>query len=153
MSIWFKCPLPALFNELCDRRTDCLYRRSSSSRECSPCDRLQNWIVLFRGAFQPEWWCFYVKILQKQSRYNFTNPALINPKSTGQIIFKQKSKILASHKFCDGEKCRHFNSSKAEDICRAKKRVIKTIKPARIDVLLKEAERRNVDLRVIIYLR
>jgi len=102
-----------------------------------------------RTEIQEKWASFVIDLFQ----CNLTSPALINPKSTGQIIFKHKSKILASHKFCDGEKCRHFKSSKAEDIFRAKKRVIKTIKPARIDVLLKEAERRNVDLRVIIYFR
>ncbi|CBY10836.1 unnamed protein product [Oikopleura dioica] len=61
--------------------------------------------------------------------------------------------MLSSHNFCDGENCSHFNRSKAEALCRAKKRVIKTIKIGRIDILLKEAERRKVDLRVLLYFR
>ena len=102
-----------------------------------------------RTEIQEEWASFVLDLFQ----CNLTSPALLNPRSTGQIIFKHKSKMLASHNFCDGDNCRHFNSSKAEALCRAKKRVVKTIKPARIDILLKEAERRNVDLRVLLYFR
>ena len=63
--------------------------------------------------------------------------------------------MLVSQKSCEGEDCDHFKTDilKAEALCRKNKRVIKTIKPARIDILLKEAEKRNIDLRVLLYFR
>ena len=102
-----------------------------------------------RPEIQEDWASFVLDLFQ----CNLTNPALLNPASSGKIIFNHKSKMLSSNSFCDGKKCSHFNSSKAEALCREKKRVIKTIKPARIDILMKEAERRNVDLRVLLYFR
>ena len=95
-----------------------------------------NWM---RPEIQEEWANFVLDLFQ----CNFTNPAFLS--KTGKIVFNYKSKMLASQN--------HFKRSKAEALCRSKKRVIKTIKPARIDILLKEAEKRKIDLRVLLYFR
>ena len=42
---------------------------------------------------------------------------------------------------------------KAEALCKERKRVIKTIKPADIGALLQEADKRDIDLRVLLYFR
>ena len=70
-----------------------------------------------------------------------------------KVVFEYKDRILENYKISDGEKYRHFKIPEAEELCREKKRVIKTIKPANIEILLKEAEKRNVDLRVLLYFR
>ena len=75
----------------------------------------ENWM---RPEIQEEWANFVLDLFQ----CNFTNPAFLS--KTGHIVFNDKSKMLASQN--------HFKRSKAEALCRSKKRVIKTIKPASI---------------------
>ena len=102
-----------------------------------------------RPEIQEEWASFILDLYQ----CNFTSPHLLtSQKAKNSIVFEKKDKLLKK-KVCDGKKCRHYTINDAEDLCKRKKRVFKTIKPANIEILLKEAERRTVDLRVLLYFR
>ena len=92
---------------------------------------------------QEEWASFTLDLIQ----CNFTNPLLYSntADSKEKIIFSQRSKALNSLK--------SFNVEDAENLCREKRRVIKTIKPANIGILLQEVDRRNLDLRILLYFR
>ena len=83
---------------------------------------------------------------------NFTNPHLLDSNNPGYFLFTDRSRVLSS-KFCDGTNCANFNSSKAEALCREKKMVVKTIRTKSIEVLLEEAKRRDVDLRILLFFR
>ena len=99
---------------------------------------------------QEKWASFILDLFQ----CNFSNPDLlkINPNRTN-IVFEKKDRVL-KQPVCDSNKnCRQIEIDEAEELCKEKKRVIKTIKPANIEILLKEAERRNIDLRVLLYFR
>ena len=80
-------------------------------------------------------------------------------KSRPYLPFTRKSRQLNNFKICDETAsskrsgCRKWNWAEAAELCLQKKRVIKTIKPADIDVLLSIANERSVDLRVLIYYR
>lgn len=93
---------------------------------------------------QEEWASFILDLFQ----CNFTNPPLLSDRldSKGRINFSRRSQALSSL----GKK---FSLKEAEALCIEKQRVIKTIKPADIGVLLREANKRAVDLRVLLYFR
>ena len=93
---------------------------------------------------QEEWASFILDLFQ----CNFTNPLLLSdrPDSIKRINFFTRSQALNSL----GKK---LTLKKAEALCKDRRRVIKTIKPADIGVLLREADKRDVDLRVLLYFR
>ena len=93
---------------------------------------------------QEEWASFILDLFQ----CNFTNPLLLQDRADvkGRIFFSIRSKVLNSLED-------KTNFTKIKALCKEKRRVIKTIKPADIDILLREAEKRDVDLRIILYFR
>ena len=93
---------------------------------------------------QEEWASFILDLFQ----CNFSNPLLLSDRldSKEKIIFSRRSQALNSF----GKK---LNLNEAEALCKERRRVMKTIKPADIGVLLREADKRDVDLRVLLYFR
>ena len=87
---------------------------------------------------QEEWASFVLDLFQ----CNFTNPLLILNK---KIVFVKKSQALNSLKSA--------NLKEAEKLCKKRRRVIKTIKPADVGILLRESEKRDVNLRILLYFR